>query len=191
MRSRSHCSISVSQCRADSLAAELHGLGKSVVTHVAPNPHVGHAEALAHLTDERARGLEATAGGDWAASTINALLFRSRYEGATCMKRIAQEAAEPAKAVAYMRTSSATNVGADKDSERRQRSAIEAYAKRAGMVVEDWFYDPAVSGADPIETRPGFSALLDRIEANGVCVVLIEDGTRCARGLVAQELGIV
>jgi DNA invertase Pin-like site-specific DNA recombinase len=59
------------------------------------------------------------------------------------------------------------------------------------MVVVDWFYDPAVSGADPIETRPGFSALLDRIEANGVRVVLIEDATRFARDLIAQELGIV
>jgi hypothetical protein len=101
------------------------------------------------------------------------------------------EAAEPTKAVAYMRTSSATNVGADKDSEKRQRAAIEGYAKRAGMSVVDWFYDPAVSGADPIETRPGFAALLDRIEGNGVRVVLIEDATRFARDLVAQELGIV
>ena len=108
------------------------------------------------------------------------------------MERIAQnQAAEPAKAVAYMRTSLATNVGADKDSERRQRAAIEAYAKRAGLLVTDWFYDPAVSGADPIETRPGFSALLDRIEGNGVRVVLIEDATRFARDLIAQELGIV
>jgi DNA invertase Pin-like site-specific DNA recombinase len=90
-----------------------------------------------------------------------------------------------------MRTSSATNVGADKDSERRQRSAIEACAKHAGMVVLEWFYDPAVSGADPIEMRPGFSALLDRIEGNGVRVVLIEDASRFARDLIAQELGIV
>jgi len=73
----------------------------------------------------------------------------------------------------------------------RQRAAIEAYAKRAGLLVTDWFYDPAVSGADPIETRPGFSALLDRIEGNGVRVVLIEDATRFARDLIAQELGIV
>ena len=35
-------------------------------------------------------------------------------------------------AVAYLRTSSAANVGADKDSDKRQRAAIEAYAKRAG-----------------------------------------------------------
>jgi hypothetical protein len=32
------------------------------------------------------------------------------------------------KAVAYLRTSSAANVGADKDSEKRQRAAIEAFA---------------------------------------------------------------
>ncbi len=90
-----------------------------------------------------------------------------------------------------MRTSSATNVGADKDSEKRQRAAIEAYAKRAVVSVVEWFYDPAVSGADPIDTRPGFSKLLDRIEGNGVRVVLIEDATRFARDLVAQELGIL
>ena len=35
-------------------------------------------------------------------------------------------------AVAYLRTSSAANVGADKDSDKRQRAAIEAFAKRAG-----------------------------------------------------------
>jgi DNA invertase Pin-like site-specific DNA recombinase len=112
------------------------------------------------------------------------------------MERIAQDHAQegtvaPGKAVAYIRTSSATNVGVDKDSERRQRAAIEVYARRVGLDVVDWFYDPAVSGADPIETRPGFSALLDRIEANGVRVVLVEDTTRFARDLIAQELGIV
>jgi DNA invertase Pin-like site-specific DNA recombinase len=108
------------------------------------------------------------------------------------MERMARETAdEPVRAVAYLRTSSATNVGADKDSEKRQRAAIEGYAKRAGLVVVEWFYDPAVSGADPIETRPGFSALLDRIEGNGVCAVVVEDASRFARDLVAQELGIL
>jgi DNA invertase Pin-like site-specific DNA recombinase len=94
-------------------------------------------------------------------------------------------------AVGYVRTSSATNVGADKDSEPRQRRAIEGFAKRAGFELIAWFNDPAVSGADPIETRPGFSALLDRIEGNGVRVVIVEDASRFARDLVAQELGII
>ena len=97
------------------------------------------------------------------------------------------------KAVAYLRTSSAANVGADKDSEKRQRQAITVYAKTAKFEIaaDDWFYDPAVSGADPIETRPGFNRLLDRIEGNGVRVVIIEDASRFARDLMTQELGIL
>jgi hypothetical protein len=50
---------------------------------------------------------------------------------------------EKVKAVAYIRTSSAANVGADKDSEKRQRAAIEAFAKRSGFVLVDEFSDPA------------------------------------------------
>ena len=93
-------------------------------------------------------------------------------------------------AIAYLRTSSATNVGADKDSEKRQRSAIAAYAKGTGYALVAEFYDAAVSGADPIQDRPGFAALLDRIEANGVRTVIVEDASRFARELMAQELGI-
>jgi DNA invertase Pin-like site-specific DNA recombinase len=93
-------------------------------------------------------------------------------------------------AVGYRRTSSATNVGPDKDSERRQTVAIERFAKCTGFRIIAWFDDPAVSGADPIESRPGFAALFNRIEGNGVRVVLVEDASRFARDLMAQELGI-
>ncbi|PDV86267.1 serine recombinase [Rhizobium sp. H4] len=95
------------------------------------------------------------------------------------------------KAVAYLRTSSAANVGADKDSERRQREAVGAFAKAAGIAIVDEFYDAAVSGADPIEMRPGFAALLDRIESNGVRTVIVEDASRFARNVLVQELGIL
>jgi DNA invertase Pin-like site-specific DNA recombinase len=95
------------------------------------------------------------------------------------------------KAVAYLRTSSATNVGADKDSDKRQRAAIETYAEREGLIIVDEFYDADVSGADPIESRPGFSALLDRIEGNGIRTVLVEDASRFARQLIVQEAGII
>ena len=97
------------------------------------------------------------------------------------------------KALAYLRTSSATNVGNDKDSERRQRTAIAEFAKSAGYDIgpDDWFYDPAVNGADEIEKRPGFMALLSRIENNGVRVVIVEDASRFARKLMTQELGIL
>lgn len=97
-----------------------------------------------------------------------------------------------AKALGYMRTSSAANVGADKDSEKRQRASIGRFAKSAGYQIadDDWFYDAAVSGADPIEGRDGFAALLARIEGNGVRVVLVESADRFARQLMVQELGV-
>jgi DNA invertase Pin-like site-specific DNA recombinase len=57
------------------------------------------------------------------------------------------------EAVAYLRTSSATNVGADKDSDKRQRDAIRAYAQRAGYELVGEYYDAAVSGADPITNK--------------------------------------
>ena len=40
-----------------------------------------------------------------------------------------------APALAYLRTSSAANVGTDKDSEKRQRHAIQGFAKRAGFGI--------------------------------------------------------
>ena len=95
------------------------------------------------------------------------------------------------EAVAYIRTSSAANIGADKDSEIRQRAAIAAFAKRISLALVAEFSDPGVSGADPIEERPGFAALLDRIEENGVRTVVVEDASRFARDLVTQELGIM
>ena len=92
-------------------------------------------------------------------------------------------------ALGYMRTSSATNIGADKDSEKRQRAAIEAFAKRAGYEIIDWYYDEAVSGADRIEERPGFVELLERLEGNGVDTIIVETANRFARDLITQEMG--
>lgn len=93
------------------------------------------------------------------------------------------------QAIGYLRTSSATNVGEDKDSEKRQRIAIERFAKRAGYDVVDWFADAAVSGADPIDVRPGFSAALARIAGNGVKTIIVETANRFARDLMVQEVG--
>jgi len=95
------------------------------------------------------------------------------------------------KAVSYLRTSSAAKVGADKDSDKRHRDAVVAFAKRAGFEIVDEFYDPAVRGEDRIEARPGFARLLDRIEGNGVRVVIIYEISRFARDVLTQELGIL
>ena len=93
------------------------------------------------------------------------------------------------KAVAYFRTSSATNVGGDKDSEKRQRAAVTQFAKVNGYDLVDSYYDTAVSGADPIDERKGFAAMLERIAGNGVRVILVETASRFARDLIVQETG--
>jgi DNA invertase Pin-like site-specific DNA recombinase len=92
-------------------------------------------------------------------------------------------------AIAYLRTSSAANVGADKDSEKRQRAAIEGFAKTNGYVVEAEFYDAAVSGADPVTERPGFLTMLHRIAGNGIRTIIVESPDRFARDLAVQLAG--
>jgi DNA invertase Pin-like site-specific DNA recombinase len=93
------------------------------------------------------------------------------------------------KAVAYLRTSSRTNVGADKDSDKRQRAAIEAYAKVAGYEISDTFYDAAVSGADPVSERSGFAEMLERLMSNGARTIIVESPDRFARDLMVQLAG--
>ena len=43
-------------------------------------------------------------------------------------------------------------------------SAQPSDLRHGGYEITEEFYDTAVSGADPIETRPGFAAMLERIE---------------------------
>jgi DNA invertase Pin-like site-specific DNA recombinase len=93
------------------------------------------------------------------------------------------------KALAYLRTSSATNVGADKDSDKRQLAAIQAYAAANGIEIIASYYDAAVSGADPVTERPGFARMLDHIAGNGVRMILVESPDRFARDLTVQLIG--
>ena len=102
-----------------------------------------------------------------------------------------ENAAGNRQAVGYLRTSSAANVGEDKDSHIRQRGKIEHYAKAHGIEVVEWFYDPAVSGDDNIDDRPGFSAMLDHLDTSGIQVVLVDEVSRFARKMLAAELGIL
>jgi DNA invertase Pin-like site-specific DNA recombinase len=92
-------------------------------------------------------------------------------------------------AVAYLRTSSAANVGGDKDSDKRQRAAIEAYAKRAGFTLVGEYYDKAVSGADRIDERPGFREMLQRLASDGAKTIIVESPDRFARDLAVQLAG--
>lgn len=92
-------------------------------------------------------------------------------------------------AYAYMRTSSATNVGADKDSDKRQRAAISAYALLADYDIRGEYYDAAVPGADPVTERPAFAEMMTAIAGNGVRTILVESASRFARDLIVQETG--
>lgn len=70
------------------------------------------------------------------------------------------------KAFAYLRTSSAANIGEDKDSGQRQLQAIETYAARVGVVLAGTYHDEAVKGSDcdlgPLILSGGQSAKISR-----------------------------
>jgi DNA invertase Pin-like site-specific DNA recombinase len=107
-----------------------------------------------------------------------------------------EKAAEnPTQAVACCRTSSAANVGPDKDSLARQRAAAAAYAEAHRLEVARGFRDEAVSGTDPIDRRPGFVAMLAYIHgADGdgtgsARTILVETAGRFARDLAVQLAG--
>jgi DNA invertase Pin-like site-specific DNA recombinase len=51
------------------------------------------------------------------------------------------------------------------------------------------FNDAAVSGADHIETRPRFTAMLAYIASNGARTIIVETASRFARDLMVQEVG--
>lgn len=46
-----------------------------------------------------------------------------------------------------------------------------------------------MKGSDPIDTRPGFAAMLEALEANGTKTIVVETANRFARDLMVQEVG--
>lgn len=99
------------------------------------------------------------------------------------------ESAPRRTAVAYYRTSSATNVGSDKDSLERQKVAVAACARSQGLEIVREFYDAAVSGADPVDARAGFRDMLAYMLSNGARTIIVENASRFARDLIVQETG--
>src|ERR1700682_5682817 len=92
-------------------------------------------------------------------------------------------------AVAYFRTSSATNVGLDKDSLKRQQDAVRSYAASTGIEIVCEYYDAAVSGADALDSRPGFSEMLAYMLGNGARTILVESASRFARDAIVALTG--
>ncbi len=89
-------------------------------------------------------------------------------------------------AVSYIRVSSQGQ--ANGDGPARQRRAIQRYASSHKITVLEEFADLGVSGATELADRPGLAALLDRVESNGVSLVLVERADRLARELLVQEV---
>jgi DNA invertase Pin-like site-specific DNA recombinase len=90
------------------------------------------------------------------------------------------------QAVSYLRVSGRGQLAGD--GFPRQRAAIAAFCKASKLELVEEFSDGGVSGTTEIEGRPGLAALLDRIESNGVKVVVIERADRLARDLMVSEV---
>ena len=85
------------------------------------------------------------------------------------------------RCVSYLRTSSLTNSGSDKDSQSRQERVINTYAEQNGYTIAESAYDEGRSGADPLEDREGFDQLLQFWREHSITTILVESSNRYAR----------
>jgi DNA invertase Pin-like site-specific DNA recombinase len=90
------------------------------------------------------------------------------------------------KALSYLRVSGKSQIG--NDGFPRQRDTINRYAKANSMEVVEEYRDEGVSGTKEMADRAGLADLLDRLESNGVQVVLVERADRLARDLLVGEV---
>lgn len=95
-------------------------------------------------------------------------------------------ATEKSAAVSYLRVSGKGQV--DGDGFPRQRDTIAKFAKVRKLKLVDEYRDEGVSGTTELDNRPGLAEMLDRIDSNGVRVVIVENASRLARDLMVQEI---
>jgi DNA invertase Pin-like site-specific DNA recombinase len=89
-------------------------------------------------------------------------------------------------AVGYMRCSGLGQV--DGDTWARQEQTIRDYAALHDIEIVAWFRDEGITGKLELEQRPGLAACLERVENNGVHLVLVEVADRLARDSMVAEL---
>lgn len=93
-------------------------------------------------------------------------------------------APDPTLAIAYLRVSTDDQqLGPE-----AQRAAIEAWAARQGARVVAWHVDHGVSGATPLDERPGLVAALADLGAQGAGVLVAAKRDRIARDVVVAGL---
>lgn len=90
------------------------------------------------------------------------------------------------KALAYLRVSGKGQV--EGDGFDRQQDVISQYAKSNSVKLIGEYRDEGVSGTKELADREGLAELLDRIESNGVRLVLVERADRLARDLMVGEV---
>jgi len=88
--------------------------------------------------------------------------------------------------VSYLRVSGHGQVQGD--GFPRQADKVSQYAGKNNLEIVGEFRDEGISGTSELADRPGLAALLDRIESNGVRIVLVENATRLARDLMVCEV---
>ena len=91
------------------------------------------------------------------------------------------------KSVVYIRTSSETNIGQEKDSEGRQRKICTTFASEKSMNIIKEFAD-VCSGKITVLDRHGFKQLYRYCEEKSVRDVIFENVTRFARDVVEMEV---
>ncbi len=78
-----------------------------------------------------------------------------------------------AKAASYLRVSGKGQL--DGDGFERQRDTVGRYARNNGLELVQEFREEGVSGANDLDERPAMAQLLDRLESNGIRIVLVEN----------------
>ena len=105
-----------------------------------------------------------------------------------CISCVLRDTMASQRAVGYVRTSSLTNIGYNKDSIPRQQAAINDCAATMGLTVAKIFDDPGVSGTDEVQLRPGFRQMIDFCTSEDIHTITFEDAGRFARDLMCQEI---
>jgi DNA invertase Pin-like site-specific DNA recombinase len=91
------------------------------------------------------------------------------------------------KCIGYLRTSSQTNVGEEKDSGARQLRAIKSFCKSKKYTLTETFYDANVSGSKSLSDRAQLIKAVQYCETNNITTILVESSDRFSRDLMVQE----
>jgi len=91
------------------------------------------------------------------------------------------------KCVAYLRTSTKTNIGENKDSDKRQLRTIKNFCKSQKFNLIETFYDKNISGTKPLNERPELLNAVEYCVENNIEIIVVEHSDRFARDLIIQE----